>query len=68
MTVGSQVKQSYYSLISVEENLKSLALRTEDEGAKVDLEVAAKILKDVTNDLNKRVSFLEREEPQYKGF
>ena len=68
MTVASQVKQCMYSLKGVQENLVSLSIKTLDEQAQKELYESANILKDVVNDLNKRVGFLEREEPQYRGF
>lgn len=68
MTVGSQVKQCHYSLRSAKENLQSLSIRAGDDQAKEDLHQASVILQEVITELNERISFLESEEPQYKGF
>ncbi|MGE7767616.1 DUF1657 domain-containing protein [Peribacillus sp. NPDC096540] len=68
MTVASEVKQCVASLKGVEAGLSSLALRTQDDELKRTLHETMLVVNDVMKDVQKRVSELEREEPQYKGF
>ncbi|WP_102347393.1 DUF1657 domain-containing protein [Bacillus sp. Marseille-P3661] len=67
MTVGSQVKQCTYSLKSIEQGLLNLSLRTLDKESQAILAEASTEIKNVADDLDKRVGELELEEPQYKG-
>lgn len=68
MTVASQVKQCFYSLKGVEENLITLSTKSTNKEAQDDLYQAALLLREVSDDINERLSKLEFEEPQYKGF
>jgi hypothetical protein len=68
MTIASQVKQSLSSLKSIEADLSSLALRTQDYESKRTLHETMMVVHEVVTDLKKRVGELEREEFQYKGF
>ncbi|MEK5443627.1 DUF1657 domain-containing protein [Fredinandcohnia sp. FSL W7-1320] len=68
MTVGSQVKQCLSSIKSIEASLSSLALRTQDTLAKQTFHETMMIMDEIKNDLKHRVSEIEREEYQYKGF
>lgn len=68
MTVGSQVKQCFYSLKSAEQGLINLSVRAQEQEAQKVLYEAATVFKEVIKDLDMRVGELEREEPQYKGF
>ncbi|MFN7252123.1 MAG: DUF1657 domain-containing protein [Anaerobacillus sp.] len=68
MTVGSQVKQCLASLKSIEANLNSLALKTEEkEASQIFHETCLKTRK-VIQQMEARVGEIEFEEPQYKGF
>jgi hypothetical protein len=68
MTVGSQVKQCLASLKSIEANLNSLALKTVDEEARLAFHETCLKTRKVIQEMEARVSVLEYEEPQYKGF
>lgn len=68
MTVASQVKQTMTSLKGAEQQLITLASKSEGKEAEKAFYEAANILKDVVADLTGRIGELEREEPQYKGF
>jgi len=68
VTVGSQVKQCLSSIKSIEASLSSLALRTQDTLAKQTFHETMMIMDEIKNDLKHRVSEIEREEYQYKGF
>ncbi|MEH7237177.1 DUF1657 domain-containing protein [Bacillus sp. JJ1562] len=68
MTVGSQVKQCLSSIKSIEALFSSLALRTQDREAKRTFHETMMIMDEIKNDLKIRVSEIEREEDQYKGF
>ncbi len=68
MTVGSQVKQCLSSIKSIEAQLSSLALRTQDTQAKRAFHETMMIMDEIKNDLKLRVGEIEREEYQYKGF
>lgn len=68
MTVGSQVKQCLSSIKGMEATLSSLALRTQDSESKQTLHESMMVMEEIKNDLKKRISELEREEYQYKGF
>ncbi|RRN68606.1 DUF1657 domain-containing protein [Peribacillus simplex] len=68
MTIASDVKQCVSSLKGVEAGLSSLALRTQDDESKRTLHETMLVVNEIMKDVQKRVSELEREEPQYKGF
>ncbi|WP_240375003.1 DUF1657 domain-containing protein [Bacillus piscicola] len=68
MTVASDVKQCLANMKSVEGGLESLALRTEDENAKITFQEAQNILEEIIRGLKRRTAVLEMEEDQYKGF
>ncbi|HOV79064.1 MAG TPA: DUF1657 domain-containing protein [Bacillota bacterium] len=68
MTVASQVKQTLASLKSAQANLESFALQTQNQQAKQLFTNAAMQAKAIVDSLEPRVSQLENEEPQYKGF
>lgn len=66
MTVGSNVKGSYFSVKSAEAGLEQLAIKTNNEEAKKVFYDAQYLLSQVREDLKKQVQFLAREEAQYK--
>lgn len=68
MTVGSQVKQCLASLKSVKAGLETFAQQSVDIEAKQTLQHAADDFEQIITDIQNRISELEREEPQYKGF
>ncbi len=68
MTVGSQVKQCLASLKSIEANLNSLSLKTENEEARHAFHESCLKTRKVLQQMEARVGELEYEEPQYKGF
>ena len=59
MTISSQVKQTLASLKSAQANLESFALQTQNQNAKQLYSSAAQ---------QTRLTEIENEEPQYKGF
>lgn len=68
MTVGSQVKQCLASLKSVKAGLETFAQQSVDSESKQTLQHAADDFEQIITDIQNRISELEREEPQYKGF
>jgi len=68
MTVASQVKTCLASLKSAQASLEQFALNTQNQEAKSVFETCAMTTQDVVNQVSARVSQLENEEPQYKGF
>lgn len=68
MTVGSQVKTTLASLKSAQASLESFALETQNQQAKTMFENAAKATQGVVDQVQQRVTELENEEPQFKGF
>jgi uncharacterized protein YaaN involved in tellurite resistance len=68
MTISSQVKQCLASLKGAQANLESFALSTQNKQAKQLYTQAAQNTQNIINTLEQRVTDLEREEPQYKGF
>ena len=68
MTIGSQVKQTVASLKGAKSTLESFAIiETNDEAIKI-MKRNASGIGNIINDMEKRLSELEFEEPQYKGF
>lgn len=68
MTVSAQVKQTLASLKGAQANLESFALSTQNKKAKDLYAQAATATQSICNSLQHRVTELEKEEPQYKGF
>ncbi len=66
MTVGANVKSSYFSVKSAEANLEQLAIKSNNKETKHALYEGKRLLSQVKEDLNKQIQFLAREEPQYK--
>jgi len=66
MTVGANVKGSYFTVKSAEASLEQLALKTNNSESEKAFTEARQILTDVKADLKKQIQFLAREEPQYK--
>jgi hypothetical protein len=68
MTVASQVKQTLASLKGAQADLETFALNTQNKQAKQMYTQAAQTAQQICNTLEQRVTQLENEEPQYKGF
>ncbi|MHC6179845.1 DUF1657 domain-containing protein [Clostridium sp. JNZ X4-2] len=67
MTVGSKVKQTLITLKGAESTLRLYSLQEQDKKARAVYREAFEGVEGITQDLNKRIKFLEYEEPQYKG-
>ncbi|AGX44268.1 DUF1657 domain-containing protein [Clostridium saccharobutylicum] len=67
MTVGSKVKQTLATLKGAEATLRMYSLQERDEKAKDVYTEAFKEIGKIKLDLEKRVGFIEFQEPQYKG-
>lgn len=68
MTVGTKVKQALASLKSVQADFETFALETQDKEAKRLYADAARQTQEIVRRLEERVSAIEDEEPQYKGY
>jgi signal transduction histidine kinase len=68
MTISSQVKQTLASLKSAQANLESFALQTQNQNAKQLYSSAAQQTRSIVDSLEPRLTEIENEEPQYKGF
>ncbi|MCL6639183.1 MAG: DUF1657 domain-containing protein [Firmicutes bacterium] len=68
MTVASQVKQTLAGLKSAQASLEQFALQTQNQQAKQLYTTAARQAKSIVDMLEPRISQIEQEEPQYKGF
>ena len=68
MTVATQVKTCLASLKSAQASLEQFALETQNPEAKTMFTGAAEQTQLIVADVEKRVTELEQEEPQYKGF
>lgn len=65
MTVGTDVKNSYFTIKSAEAALQMLKEKTINEESKLAFQQAEKLITVVKQDLHKQVLYLTREEPQY---
>ncbi|MEK5016540.1 MULTISPECIES: DUF1657 domain-containing protein [Bacillus] len=68
MTVIASVKTCLASLKGAQASLSSLSLNSQDEESKRVFHECMLEMDSVIADVKDRVSVLEREEPQYKGF
>ncbi|WP_054860094.1 MULTISPECIES: DUF1657 domain-containing protein [Gracilibacillus] len=68
MTVSSNVKQCLATVKTLEAGLSTLAINSSDEEAKRLFHEQMLVMEEVKQDIMKRISELEREEEQYKGF
>ncbi|WP_019911185.1 DUF1657 domain-containing protein [Paenibacillus sp. HW567] len=68
MTVASQVKTCVSSLKSAQASLEQFAMETQNKDAKNLFTSAAKQTQQIVDQVESRVTELEKEEPQYKGF
>jgi primosomal protein N'' len=68
MTVSSQVKTCLASLKSAQSSLEQFAINTQNQEAKALFQNAAQTTQTVVDEVSSRVTQLENEEPQYRGF
>ncbi|MCB4335709.1 DUF1657 domain-containing protein [Bacillus cereus] len=68
MTVIASVKTCLASVRGAQASLSSLSLNSQDEESKRVFHECMLEMDSVIVDLKDRISVLEREEPQYKGF
>ncbi|TEB07847.1 hypothetical protein Psch_01402 [Pelotomaculum schinkii] len=68
MTISAQVKQTLASLKGIEATLEDFSRIEENTEAKEVLRRNAQRVNQVIGNFEKRLSVLEFEEPQYKGF
>ncbi len=68
ITVSAQVKQTIASLKSAQASFESFAMETQNQQAKDLYTKAAQQTKSIVDSLEPRISEIEKEEPQYKGF
>ncbi|WP_315081342.1 DUF1657 domain-containing protein [uncultured Clostridium sp.] len=67
MTAISKVKQTLATLKGAESTLKMYSLQERDKEASAIYNQAYKEISEIKIDLEKRIGFMEFEEPQYKG-
>lgn len=67
MTVISKVKQTLATLKGAQATLEMYSLQERDKESKAIYNEASKEINKITTDLEKRIGFMEFEEPQYKG-
>ncbi len=67
MTAISKVKQTLATLKGAESTLEMYSLQERDEKSRNIYTEASKEINDIKKDLEKRIGFMEFEEPQYKG-
>ena len=67
MTVAAQVKGTLVTLKGIESTLSLLSLQAKDHTARNCYHQAALKTRTVIGEMEQRVAFIEREEPQYKG-
>lgn len=67
MTAISKVKETLATLKGAEATLEMYSLQERDKDAKRIYNEASKEIHKIKTDLEKRIGFMEFEEPQYKG-
>lgn len=67
MTAISKVKQTLATLKGAESTLEMYSLQECDEESRNIYNEASKEINNIKKDLEKRIGFMEFEEPQYKG-
>lgn len=66
MTVGTQIQQTIASIQSASASLKTFALETQDQNAKMEFQQMAQSLDDALMTLKNRQNYVNQQEPQYK--
>lgn len=67
MTAISKVKQTLATLKGAESTLEMYSLQEQNQESKKIYSEAAKEINTIKRNLEKRIGFMEFEEPQYKG-
>lgn len=67
MTVSSKVKQTSATLKGAEATLRMYSLQEQNKEARNIYKETFEEIKQINADLEKRIGFIEFEEPQYKG-
>ncbi|HYF81768.1 MAG TPA: DUF1657 domain-containing protein [Clostridia bacterium] len=67
MTVASQVKQVLATLKGSQGTIRLYAAQAKEEEIRAVYDEAVETTTEIINDLEKRLSLLEYQEPQYKG-
>lgn len=67
MTVATQVKQVLATLKGSQGTMRLYAAQTKEEEIRAVYDEAMETTTEIINDLEKRLSLLEYQEPQYKG-
>ncbi|GAA0077456.1 DUF1657 domain-containing protein [Clostridium sp. CTA-5] len=67
MTAISKVKQTLATLKGVEATLRMYSLQERDKESRDTYSQASEEINKIKTDLEKRIGFMEFEEPQYKG-
>ncbi|WP_042273504.1 DUF1657 domain-containing protein [[Clostridium] dakarense] len=67
MTAISKVKQTLATLKGAEATLEMYSLQERDKESRAIYNHASKEISKIKTDLEKRIGFMEFEEPQYKG-
>ncbi len=67
MTAISKVKETLATLKGIEATLEMYSFQERDKEAKAIYNEASKEIHEIKTDLEKRIGFMEFEEPQYKG-
>ncbi len=68
MSVGTQVKQTLAGLKSAQASLEVFAMQTQNQQAKDLYTNAAQQTQAIIDSLEPRITEIEQQEPQYKGF
>lgn len=68
MTAGTQLKQTLAALRGAQGILRQYSVQSQGDENKTAFREALGIVGEIVLDLENRLSFLEMQEPQYKGF
>jgi broad specificity polyphosphatase/5'/3'-nucleotidase SurE len=66
MTVGTQMQQAISGVQSAAATMKTFALETQDQNAKMEFQQMAQTLDGVLQTLKNRQDYINQQEPQYK--
>jgi len=66
MTVDTQVKNCYFSLKQADATIQQLAIKTSSGEARQAFQSATSLLSLVQRDLEKQLTFIAKEEPEYE--
>lgn len=68
LTIGTKMHQTLAGLEGAAATLKTFALETQDKNAKKEFSQFSQQLDSICQGLQKRVNYIEQQEPQYKVF